>query len=133
MQMVIQDREATNGNREDSCKFLLASIDPFFAVELPLPEQEGLSHAARDAVIPAGHGNIDKVPRAIVMGESPRMIQPSYRQDSPGSRLQCLSFPFVPTSSCAVSPLQIGPLGFKGGRLVPSNRAARSDGPSRPT
>ena len=90
--MVIQDREPTDGNREDSCKFLLASIDPFFAVELPLPQKEGLSHTARDAVIPAGHGNIDKVARAIVMGESPRMIEPSYQNRSPISRLQCLSF-----------------------------------------
>jgi hypothetical protein len=51
--MIIQHRETSDGNREDSRKFLQATIDPFFTVDRAFAQEEGAPNAAGDAVIPA--------------------------------------------------------------------------------
>ena len=43
-------------------------ILPFFAVERTFREEKRATHTASHAVIPAGHGNIDEMRVAIVMG-----------------------------------------------------------------
>jgi hypothetical protein len=59
--MVIQHREPSDRDREDLSKFLQASIDPIFAVEVTFPQQARASHAARQAVVPASDRHIDQV------------------------------------------------------------------------
>ena len=90
-EMIVQDRKPRHGHREDFSKFLEPMFDPAFAVVHPFPEQEGPLHAARNTVIPAGHGRIDQMVRAIVMGGSPGMIRTIFRIQPAESMLLCMS------------------------------------------
>ena len=59
--MIVQDRKARDGHREDFSKFHEPMFDPACPVVHPFPEQEGPPHAARQSVIPAGHGRINQM------------------------------------------------------------------------
>jgi hypothetical protein len=59
--MIVQDRKPRDGHREDFRKFLEPMFDPALAVVHPFPEQEGSSHAARNAVVPPSHGRINQM------------------------------------------------------------------------
>jgi hypothetical protein len=61
-----------------------ASIDPFFAIELTVPEQESPADATGHAVIPASHGRLTRCERAMVMGGSP-WGEPTYLTKAAGS------------------------------------------------
>jgi hypothetical protein len=68
VEVVINDRETTNGDGEDIRKFLQSKFDPFFAVESRVAvvdrcfaEQEGAADATADAVIPARDGYVDEL------------------------------------------------------------------------
>ena len=75
VQVIVHHRKAADRHGEDSRKFLQATLDPILAAtrSLALPKQERATHTACNAVIPAGHGRIDEMARAMVMGESPQV------------------------------------------------------------
>jgi hypothetical protein len=65
--MIIHHREVADGDCEDLCQFFEPVLDPTFTVVRPFAQQEGAAHAARDAVVPAGHRSINQL-RAIAVG-----------------------------------------------------------------
>ncbi len=68
--MIVQNRKPRDGHREDFRKFLEPMFDPAFPVVHPFPEQEGPPHAARHAVIPAGHGRINQFVSCVALLEN---------------------------------------------------------------
>jgi hypothetical protein len=59
--MITHHRETTDGHRKDLRKLLKPVLKPLLAVVISLTEQERATHAARDAVVPAGQGHIHQL------------------------------------------------------------------------
>jgi hypothetical protein len=59
--MIIHHRETTDGHRKDLRKLFKPFLKPLLAVVISLTEQERATHAARDAVVPAGQRNINEL------------------------------------------------------------------------
>ena len=74
VQVVVQDREAPDGDGEDLGQFPQAVFEPLFAIERSLGEEEGTSDTAGDAVIPTRHGRINKVCTGDRHAAAPRVI-----------------------------------------------------------
>jgi hypothetical protein len=61
MQMVIHNRESTDGHRKDLREFLEPVLQPLLAVVVSFTQQERAANTARYAVIPAGKRDIDPI------------------------------------------------------------------------
>jgi AAA domain len=114
VQMVIHDREATDGHGKNTRELLEPVLQPLFAVVVSCTQQERTANTARYAVIPAGKRDIDQLgssdrhrlslgryiavlhamPVAASRSISPYVVDTHHRNrlSRPTSALQCVSF-----------------------------------------
>jgi hypothetical protein len=71
MQMVIHNRESTDGHRKDLREFLEPVLQPLLAIVVSFTQQERAANTARYAVIPVGKRDIDQLGPSDRHRESP--------------------------------------------------------------